>query len=167
MNPRRPVPDARVRLQQRIGDAERNVAAEQLSTHFAAGRITNEEFDHRLSKVMAARTTEDLWRQLSDLPTLRLSPKPTTVMQTPERRWGGIDTAAVVVIFLTMLMAGPILLSFYGFGSVFAAMVVGVLGAIGGAAFTLTLTRHHQRAVERRSRQIRELGQGGGHRMLP
>ncbi|NLT31400.1 MAG: DUF1707 domain-containing protein [Propionibacterium sp.] len=167
MNPRRPVPDARVRLRQRIGDAERNVAAEQLSTHFAAGRITNEEFDQRLTKVMAARTTEDLWRQLSDLPTLRLTPKPTTVMQTPERKWGGVDTLAVIVIFLTMLTAGPMLYMFAGPATAFGALMIGLLGAIGGAAFTLILTRHHQRAVERRSRQLRELGRGGGPRVLP
>lgn len=161
MNERRSVPDARLRLRQRIGDAERNVAAEQLSTHFAAGRITNDEFDERLTQVMSARTTEDLWRQLSDLPALRLTQRPPASLQTPERTWGVLDTLALLTILGTMFLAGAALTVFGAPGMAFGAFVIGILGAIGGAAFTLILTRHHNRAVDRRSRQLRELGRGG------
>lgn len=159
MNQRRPLPDARVRLRQRIGDAERNTTADQLAQHFMAGRITNEEFDQRLGKVMAARTTEDLWRQLSDLPNLPPPPKTTAPLETPERRWGAVDTVALITVFLTVMIATPIMFG-ASFNFAVGAFMIGTLSALGGAAFTLILTRHHNRAVERRSRQLRELGRG-------
>lgn len=158
MNQPRPLPDVRVKLRQRIGDAERNVAAEQLSTHFAAGRITNEEFDQRLGQVMSARTTEDLWRQLSDLPAIRLAPKTTEIMATPERKWGAIDTLSVIAIFGSMFV-GTLALVSMAPGVALGAFIVGLCGAIAGAAFAWVISRHHQRAVDRRSRQLRGLGQ--------
>lgn len=52
----------------RIGDAERNAAAEDLGEHFAAGRLTQGEFEERTGAVYQARTEADLKAVLFDLP---------------------------------------------------------------------------------------------------
>lgn len=54
--------------QVRIGDAERSSAADALGEHFAAGRISSEEFSERLDQVWAARTAPDLRPLFADLP---------------------------------------------------------------------------------------------------
>jgi len=60
----------------RIGDAERDEVASQLREHYAAGRLTAEEFDERLEACLAARTGGDLHRLTVDLPRLGRTPAP-------------------------------------------------------------------------------------------
>jgi hypothetical protein len=55
----------------RIGDAERDAAAERLRGHAAAGRLTVEELDERLGRALAARTRADLAVVEHDLPRPR------------------------------------------------------------------------------------------------
>jgi uncharacterized membrane protein len=63
----------------RIGDADRESAAEALREHFAQGRLTMEEFQHRLELVFAAKTDRDLAAITTDLPTAAASlPWPAT-----------------------------------------------------------------------------------------
>jgi hypothetical protein len=57
---------------QRIGDAERDRAAEFLREHMSVGRLTQEEFDERVTAALQARTAADLDPLFSDLP----APKP-------------------------------------------------------------------------------------------
>jgi Domain of unknown function (DUF1707) len=52
----------------RIGDAERNAAADELAEHYALGRLSSEEHHERLDRVWAARTRSDLAPVFSDLP---------------------------------------------------------------------------------------------------
>ena len=52
----------------RIGDADREAAAASLREHFAQGRLTLEEFQHRLGAVFSARTDRDLAGITRDLP---------------------------------------------------------------------------------------------------
>jgi hypothetical protein len=52
----------------RIGDAERDTAVERLGEHFAAGRLTKEEFDERATQASAARYDDDLRPLFADLP---------------------------------------------------------------------------------------------------
>jgi hypothetical protein len=52
----------------RIGDAEREAAADHLREHFAEGRLTQEEFTQRLDAVFAAKTQNQLGAITSDLP---------------------------------------------------------------------------------------------------
>ncbi len=52
----------------RIGDADREAAAAALREHFAHGRLTLEEFQHRLELVFAAKTDHDLAAITRDLP---------------------------------------------------------------------------------------------------
>jgi hypothetical protein len=55
----------------RIGDAERDVAAQELGEHFVAGRLTLDELHQRLGSVLSARTRGQLTRVMADLPTPR------------------------------------------------------------------------------------------------
>ena len=54
----------------RIGDAERDAAVSALGDHFAAGRLTREEFDERVEAAMTARVGTDLVPLFADLPGL-------------------------------------------------------------------------------------------------
>ena len=56
----------------RIGDAERDRAVSDLGDHFAAGRLTREEFDARVDQAMAARFDRDLQPLFADLPRAEL-----------------------------------------------------------------------------------------------
>ena len=52
----------------RIGDAERDAAATSLGEHYAAGRLTKNEYDERIDQVWAARFEDDLVPLFADLP---------------------------------------------------------------------------------------------------
>ena len=52
----------------RIGDAERAAAADALADHYAAGRLTHEEFDERVAQVWTAKTNSHLSPLFIDLP---------------------------------------------------------------------------------------------------
>jgi Domain of unknown function (DUF1707) len=52
----------------RIGDAEREAAVSALGEHYAAGRLTREEYDERSEAAWAAKTNSDLWPLFTDLP---------------------------------------------------------------------------------------------------
>jgi hypothetical protein len=53
---------------QRIGDAEREQAVDELRVHMLAGRLTPEEFEHRVGQVHDARTHAEISAIRSDLP---------------------------------------------------------------------------------------------------
>ncbi len=55
----------------RIGDAEREAAVTALGEHYAAGRLTKDEYDERAEQAWAARTSSALAPLFSDLPALR------------------------------------------------------------------------------------------------
>jgi Domain of unknown function (DUF1707) len=63
----------------RIGDAERDRAVSSLGDHFAAGRLTREEFDTRADQAMAARFDADLRPLFADLPRSQPTPPPGPV----------------------------------------------------------------------------------------
>jgi hypothetical protein len=52
----------------RIGDAERDAAAADLSEHYAAGRLTFDELNERLDAVFTAKTFGQLAHVMTDLP---------------------------------------------------------------------------------------------------
>ncbi len=57
-----------VRPDLRIGDSDREAAASVLREHYAAGRLTLEEFNQRLDATFAARTQGQLSQITRDLP---------------------------------------------------------------------------------------------------
>ena len=66
----------------RVGDMERDAAAQELGDHFAAGRLTIEELHDRLSLVLSAQTKGQLTRVMADLPATRQAR--SGVAQAPE-----------------------------------------------------------------------------------
>ncbi|TDD70468.1 DUF1707 domain-containing protein [Jiangella aurantiaca] len=52
----------------RVGDAERDAAVAALGEHFAAGRLTKDEFDERSGRAWSARYADDLDELFTDLP---------------------------------------------------------------------------------------------------
>jgi len=65
----------------RIGDAERDRAIAALGDHFAAGRLSREEFDERVETAMQARFDHDLDPLFADLPV----PVPEQFVAGPRR----------------------------------------------------------------------------------
>jgi Domain of unknown function (DUF1707) len=52
----------------RVSDAERTQVTDRLATHFADGRLDQEEYDARVSRAMSAKTRGDLDDLFDDLP---------------------------------------------------------------------------------------------------
>lgn len=52
----------------RVGYAERDEAVAQLQEHHAAGRLTSDEFEERMTQALEAKTIDDLAPLFADLP---------------------------------------------------------------------------------------------------
>jgi hypothetical protein len=121
-------PDPRPGL--RISDAEREAAVSALGEHYAAGRLTREEYDERSDRAYAARTAAEVLPLFTDLPaphpyapaTPRAGrpatgpPVPWSVLRaqapgTPARRGTRLPLLPLllVVIGLAMLLKAPFL----------------------------------------------------------
>jgi hypothetical protein len=61
----------------RIGDQERDAAVSALGEHYAAGRLTKEEYDERSEVAWKARTNSDLAPLFRDLPPLNQAGRAT------------------------------------------------------------------------------------------
>jgi hypothetical protein len=59
----------------RASDEQRERAAQQLRDHFAAGRLSEQEFSERVQAAYGARTEAQLQELLADLPRLPASPQ--------------------------------------------------------------------------------------------
>lgn len=58
----------------RVSDTERDQAVAELSEHFQAGRLTQEEFGDRSGRALQARTGTDLSDLFTDLPARAAAP---------------------------------------------------------------------------------------------
>ena len=73
--------------QWRVGDAEREAVAGQLREHYAAGRLSIDEFRARLDAAYAARTADQLTRVTADLPAAGPGPAAGPVLAGPVLPW--------------------------------------------------------------------------------
>jgi hypothetical protein len=72
----------------RCSDAERERVVAALQRHFADGRLTVEELNDRLERVLGARTLGQLYALTSDLPELPVVEVPSGgASATRRRRW--------------------------------------------------------------------------------
>jgi hypothetical protein len=106
----------------RTSDTDRDRVAALLRDHFAAGRITREELDERLTVTLSAKTFGDLRRALADLPepapvagpASRVPPqvRPRLV---PGRRRPRLLPLALLVLIAALLIpgAGWVFLAFF------------------------------------------------------
>ena len=60
----------------RVSDADRDQGIAELSEHFQAGRLTQEEFEERSGRALQARTGDDLAALFTDLPGRNMGPVP-------------------------------------------------------------------------------------------
>ncbi|HEY8788383.1 MAG TPA: DUF1707 domain-containing protein [Actinopolymorphaceae bacterium] len=67
----------------RASDSDREAVAQQLRDHYAAGRITLDEFDERTTITYAAKTFGDLDGLLADLPSTVVVPVPDARVPVP------------------------------------------------------------------------------------
>jgi hypothetical protein len=135
----------------RIGDDEREAAVSALGEHYAAGRLTKDEFDERSARAYAARTRSELWPMFTDLPRPE-QPRPaapTLGADTGRERHGrpgrpfgiGLLPVLLVALVVSILVGHPvILLVLLGF------LVLKVLRFRGYAG------RHHHHAGGRQHR---------------
>ncbi len=106
--------DASVRPAVRIGDAERQQAAERLGEHLRAGRLDAAEYDERLERAFAARTAPELAPLFSDLPGgMPLdSPPPGASRELAPRRRSAAARPALAVLLLLATVAWVVFLHF-------------------------------------------------------
>jgi len=71
----------------RVSDADRESAAERLREHFAAGRLTSEELEERLTATFSAKTEGDLRAVLTDLPAAPTAGAPAPPAGWPPPGW--------------------------------------------------------------------------------
>lgn len=79
----------------RVGDRERDQAARDLGEHFAAGRLDREEYDERVERAFAARTSGELQTLFRDLPR---APQPRPVR--PSARQHGLRFPFLPVLLI-------------------------------------------------------------------
>jgi uncharacterized membrane protein len=113
----------------RIGDAERERAAEVLGDHYAAGRLDHSEYSERLDAVWTARTRADLDVLFHDLPRLAPPPPPA-----PARRSG----APLPVVMILALLVGAFVITHLPIIAIAIAIVL------------LVKMGHHRRGAARR-----------------
>ncbi|MFC9550987.1 DUF1707 domain-containing protein [Rhodococcus sp. NPDC056960] len=94
----------------RIGTAEREQALNQLSEHFAAGRLTVVEFDERSLAVTNATTRGELERVFTDLPaTMADSPtKVESVGPDSDQNWRRIVMSVIPFVALVLFFVVPV-----------------------------------------------------------
>jgi Flp pilus assembly protein TadB len=114
----------------RIGDAEREAAAQELGEHFALGRITAEEHAERLEQIMTARTEGDLAPAFRDLPRPRAAqqqpprPAPPSPVARRDRGW---DIPRVPFLFKLLLAVVAIWWGLHHFLFLLVAAIVYVV----------------------------------------
>jgi len=121
----------------RIGDADREAAAASLREHFAQGRLTLEEFQHRLGAVFGARTDRDLADVTRDLPHASIPPASQPARRLATRDEGQREghrsrfaaVAGLVLIMLAILIVG-VFLPVALFGMAISRSILFVLGLL-------------------------------------
>ncbi|HEY7260344.1 MAG TPA: DUF1707 domain-containing protein [Trebonia sp.] len=102
----------------RVSDAERDQAVAELSEHFQAGRISQEEFEDRSGRALQARTRNDLSGLFTDLPHGAVAaPRSVGSAAGPGMSPGGLDRVSRVPVggvILTFVLAAIILGALFG-----------------------------------------------------
>jgi hypothetical protein len=115
----------------RVGDHERERAAQQLRSHYLRGRLTEDELDERLAVALAARSHRDVRNAFDELP-------PAWRDGVEEVRAAFAETRVAVRRFGVLLAAGTV------WAVVTLAVVVGLglaalVGHVGDQAIAAVL----------------------------
>jgi len=142
----------------RISDADREQVTTRLRDHYAAGRLTSEELDERVTAALSAKTYGDLRRVMADLP----EPAPAgggTAVPPPYwagPRWQGPPVVAyrrgprllplaLLVLFAAIILP-PVGFVFFAFLKVILLiwLVTCVAGLFAAGRFRRHVRRHSQ-----------------------
>ena len=88
----------------RIGDAEREAAVAALGEHFAAGRLTKEEYDERSGVAWSAKTGADLAPLFADLPRAVTRPPQATPPQRHRDRAFHLPFLPVLLVLIGVVV---------------------------------------------------------------
>lgn len=93
----------------RIGDDEREAAVAALGEHYAAGRLTKEEYDERAERAWAAKTGSALMPLFADLPRPQALGRPTgQPARGPDngrlRWWSGTWVVPLLLVALALVV---------------------------------------------------------------
>lgn len=88
-------------LDLRVSHAEREDVAAELAHHYAAGRLTVEEYEERVTAALAARTGRDFEPLLADLPEDRATAGAEPAPAAPA--WPRVSRRALVVAAIVVL----------------------------------------------------------------
>ena len=120
----------------RVSDADRDQAIAELSGHFQAGRLTQEEFEERSGRALQAKTGDDLAGLFTDLPGR--GPVPVPSADGPVfgadgpgdlSRMSHLPTARLIILgVLAVIIVGNVLggiAGHVGFGWLIPVVVLG------------------------------------------
>lgn len=149
---------------QRIGDAERDQAAQFLQDHHAQGRLDPTEFDERLTAALQAKTQADLDRLFIDLPSptprspgkavAPVNPQPAAAPVTVSKQdWGAGDVIVGAIWPITIIVLFAV--HWQPWYLIFVPVIV---SSIWGGRRRVQENAERERLENERKRQ---LGQGG------
>jgi len=150
----------------RVSDADREQVAERLREHYAAGRLSSDELDERLSAALSAKTFGDLRAVMADLPepgpvgpqgwgqhgwsplgAPAIQPRPAQPVY-PYRRGPRLLPIVLVALAAILLLHGAIGFLFFNFFLIM--FVFGLVALVTGAArFRRHVRRHWQSGYDR------------------
>lgn len=130
----------------RVSDADRDQAVAELSEHFQTGRLTQDEFEERSGRALAARTGSDLRELFTDLPRRPAVPGPRATAPvaagsslSPVDQHHHRPTARLVIalVLVAVIVSNIFDQANGGFGWLIPVLILGLIFLRGG--------RHHHR----------------------
>jgi DUF1707 SHOCT-like domain len=132
----------------RASDADRDRVTARLREHFAAGRLSHDELDERVSAALHARTFGELRRLMADLPEPMPAPAGRPWPQPAAPRWAARPRSPLLPLVLIALIAAVLLPA--GGWMVFAFVKLMLLLWLVAAVAGLVLTSRFRRRMRRR-----------------
>ncbi|SDS02087.1 protein of unknown function [Friedmanniella luteola] len=135
-------------LAQRAGDTDRSAVCDELSAHFAAGRLREDELDARLGAAVHATTLLELRRLTADLPATPPAPGPSPRVGA-RPAWTALDVVALLAVVGCLGLAALLMLALTvgGAGGMAAlGFLGGSVAAVGGASLAHLVHRGWARA---------------------
>jgi hypothetical protein len=150
----------------RVSDADRERVAERLREHYAAGRLSADELDERISAALSAKTFGDLRAVLIDLPEPgpigpegwppqgmpAPMPRPAQPPAYAYRRGPRLMPIVLVALIAIVLLHGAGFVVAAFFNVILVMFVIAMVALIAGAArFRRHARRHWQSGSDGRS----------------
>src|SRR5882724_3136907 len=134
----------------RASDADRDRVADALREHYAAGRLTADELDERLTMALNARTLGELNRVLADLPGEARVPQPggwrppqsMPVWVTVRRRRPRVAPLVLLALLVVLVLPGA---GWVLFSVLQAVLLVVLVAALAGTFFAARFLRRARR----------------------